>query len=372
MKRIFPLFLLTTFCVVTPSCKKKYLEGYDAGFSQGHEQGYDETYDSGYSDGKEDGLATGYESGYTLGHSDGYTLAWGESRDLFASDVYELGFIDGNRFGFQDGFAVGNADGLVVGFNDGTADGYSDGYNTGYNIAYADGRSDGYSVGYNHGYGDGYDDGEDDGYNDGYDDGWDDRYYINYDNGYDDGYDEGWDDGDYDGYGDGYDDAYAYYNSTASKNPMVRMASALNADLIDYSKLKKFDTKSTIETGLVFNREGRSVDMEKLASLKERHYLNEMSKQIQARFALSTKSSQRIATIAHQYNKLSGSRELTKEDASNFSKELVGFDMNQIQNAFRKSMKGDSKDLNSLLDNASKKVGTDSEKFNQMINEIFF
>jgi flagellar biosynthesis/type III secretory pathway protein FliH len=376
MKKLFPLFLIATVSISTTGCKKKYQEGYDAGYSQGHTQGHDETYQSGYSDGNADGMANGYDNGYAIGHTDGYGEGWEESRDLYATDEYELGFIDGNRIGFQDGFAIGNADGLVDGAADGATDGYNHGYNTGYNLGYNDGEDDGFDVGYSHGYSDGYSDGSVDGYDTGYDDGYDERWWINYDNGYDDGYDEGWDDGDYDGYGDGYDDgwddAYSYYSSTASKNPMVKLASTLNADLIDYSKLAKFDSKNTIETGLVFAREGRSVDMEKLAALKQQHYLNEMSKQLEARFGLSRSSSNRIATIAHQYNLLGNTRELTAEDASNFSKELIGFDMNQIQNAFKKSMKGDSKELNSLLNSASSKVGTSAEKFNQMINEIFF
>lgn len=372
MKKLFPLFLLATVSISSPGCKKKYQEGYDAGFSQGHTQGYDETYDGGYSDGKEDGIATGYENGYATGYTDGYSEGWQESRDLYASDEYELGFIDGNRIGFQDGFAIGNADGLIAGTADGATDGYNNGYNTGYNSGYSDGEDDGFSMGYNNGYAIGNADGSVDGYNDGYDDGYDERWSINYNNGYDDGWSDGDDDGYGDGYDDGWDDAYSYYSSTSSKNPMVRLASALNSDLVDYSKLNKFDSKSSIESGLVFSREGSSVDMEKLAALKQQHYLNEISKQIQARFGLAKESANRIATIAHQYNTLGGSRELTNDDASNFSKELIGFDMNQIQNAFKKSMKGDSKDLDKLLNSASTKIGTSSENFNHMINTIFF
>jgi hypothetical protein len=148
----------------------------------------------------------------------------------------------------------------------------------------------------------------------------------------------------------------------------------VNADLIDYSALPKFDSQNAIEMGtIVLNHaDGGTVDLEKLGALKEQHYLNAMKNQLEVRFQLTSDSATRIATIAHQFNKLSGSRELTSEDASSFTKNLIGFDMHQIETAVKKSMQGQSSDLDSLLESAAKNVGTSPEKFNSMITEIFY
>jgi len=111
--------------------------------------------------------------------------------------------------------------------------------------------------------------------------------------------------------------------------------------------------------------------MGKLIALKEQHYLNAMSSQLQTRFGLTHTSAQRMATVAHQFNQVAGSRDLTEADASAFTKELVGFDMGQIATAVVQSKKGDSEMLNALLEKASKKVGTSPEDFNNMISTIF-
>ena len=97
-----------------------------------------------------------------------------------------------------------------------------------------------------------------------------------------------------------------------------------------------------------------------------------MGQQIQARFGLSKQSAQKVAVTAHQFNKLAGSRALTAEDASAFSKDLIGFDMGQIETAVRKSAKGESSDLKSLVDKASQNMGTSPEQFNKILTEIFY
>lgn len=381
MKRInSTISILMVSAIMLLGCKSKYEKGYDAGFTEGHAEGYADTYDTGFNDGKTDGLATGYSNGFDQGLVTGYTDGWQLSRDTFATAEYENGYTEGDRTGYAAGFETGFAGGLVVGEVDGGIDGFNTGYSNGYNTGYNSGHADGYTIGYNDRYDNGYNDGADDGYADGFDDGYDDRYDDNwsrgdadgYADGYDDSYDDGYADGDSDGYWDGYDDGYDYGSSSKSNNPAVKLAAMVNADLIDYTKLKKFDAKNTIETGFEFSREGKMVDMEKIAALKEKHYLNEMTNQLVSKYSLSRSSASNIATISHQYNKTSGSRELTEADASQFSKNLIGFDIAQIETAFKKSLKGDSKDLKGLLEKASRNIGTSSEQFNNMVSEIFY
>jgi hypothetical protein len=114
-----------------------------------------------------------------------------------------------------------------------------------------------------------------------------------------------------------------------------------------------------------------SVDMEKLAALKEQHYLNAMSSQLQSKFSLNATSAKRMATVAHQFNKVAGSRDLTEADASAFTKELIGVDLGEITTAVDESRKGKSEKLNSLLEKAAGQVGTLTENFNEMVFTIF-
>lgn len=358
-------FFLTGMCaLVLVGCKSSYEKGFDSGYGDGYAQTYQNAFDEGYADGHDEGQVAGHEDGYNAGHADGYTQGYGQSRDDFASADYLSGYDDGNAQGYSDGYDTGHADGMVNGGVDGYADGATDGYNDGYGYGHSDYYNDGYDDGWDDGRSNGYSDGSYDGASDGYHDGYDDEYDWAYDSNYGDGYDDGYDDG----YGDGY-----YGFSFKSHSPMAKLARQVNSDLINYSSLKKFDSASTLERGsIVYSGDAGSVDIEKLAALKERHYLNQMSSQLSARFGLSFESAGRIATIAHQFNRLAGSRVLTDEDASAFSKELIGFDMGEIKNAVKNSMKGESQDLNKLLEEASGKVGVTPEKMNRMISELFY
>lgn len=356
MKTAISLWVCALLAV---SCKSSYEKGFDAGYDDGHAQTYQNSFDDGYADGNEQGQVAGQTDGYNSGHVVGYDEGWGEARDSGASADYLAGYDTGMDLGYSDGYANGHVDGMDIGSTDGFNQGADDGYNDGYDVGYDGFYGAGYNDGFNHGHDDGYDDGYDDGELDGYDDGYD----YAYDDAYDDAYDEGYDDGYYSGYG----------ASSKSNSPMAKLAQQVNSDLINYSALKKFDSKSTLENGsIVFNADAGSVDIEKLAALKERHYLNEMSAQLSARFGMGFESASRVATVAHQFNRLAGSRALTDEDASAFSKELIGFDMADIEGAVKKSLKGESNDLNELLNQASDKVGVSPEKMNRMISELFY
>src|SRR5690606_27793405 len=115
----------------------------------------------------------------------------------------------------------------------------------------------------------------DTGYNSGFDDGYDDAYDVAYEEGYDVGFDDGYN--------------YGIGLSTPTTNPSVRLANQVNKDLINYASLPKFNSKSVLESGtIVFSHdEGGTVDMEKLAALKEQFYLNAMGSQVQQKFGLS-------------------------------------------------------------------------------------
>lgn len=390
MNKYLVVLMATAF--LGTSCNSKYDQGFDAGYGQGYSQGKDETYQTGYNDGLSDGQTDGYNTGFADGETDGYNEGYDDARDDFASDEYNDGFAQGETQGYSNGYTVGYDGGYLDGKEDGLDDGFDDGYDQGYGIGFNNGEAQGYTVGYNNafsegvvdgqnqgysiGYGDGFEDGDAAGYADGYDDGYYDAGNTGYNDGFDDGYDDSYAISYDEGYEAGFDDGYDYGIglSAPSTNPSVKLANQVNKDLINYAALPKFDSKSVLESGtIVFSHDaGGSVDMEKLAALKEQFYLNAMGSQLQSNFGLSSESAKRIATVAHQYNKIGSSRSLTEKDASAFSKELIGFDMAEIEGAVKKSAQGQSNDLKGLLDQASKKIGTTPENFNKMISEIFY
>ena len=390
MNKYLVVLMATAF--LGTACKSKYQEGFDVGYNQGYSEGKEETYQEGYNNGVADGQSEGYNLGFADGRIVGYDEGYADARVEFASADYLTGFNDGDAQGYNQGYNQGYDGGYADGKVDGQTEGFNTGYNQGYDVGFVDGERQGYNQGYNAayddgvftgllegydiGYADGFVDGDANGYNTGYDHGYNtgvnESYDLGYDNGFNDGYNGGYDEGYDSGFDDGYD--YAFGLSAPTSNPSVKLANAVNRDLINYSALPKFDSKSVLESGtIVFSHaDAGTVDMEKLAALKEQHYLNAMGGQLQGKFGLSADSAKRIATIAHQYNKVGASRALTEKDASAFSQELIGFDMAQIESAVKKSAQGESNDLNSLLESASSKIGTSPENFNKMISEIFY
>ncbi len=392
MKKYIVLLVATAF--IGTGCKDKYAEGFSAGeisgtsegqsngYNAGYNDGYDATYqtnyNSGFSSGVDSGFAEGYADGevyytandnYGAGFTDGFndnygigqTDGYNDAYDIAYNNSYGSAFNNGSSDGAVDGAVDGSVDGAVAGQEDGYIDGYVDGeaieYTNGYNDGYSDGDADGYSAGFDTG----YIDGEIDGFDYGYDLGAADGDYDGSIDGYDAGYDLGFD--------DGYDAGLGF--STKSSNPSVKLAAMVNADLIDYSNLQKFDSSSAGSMALSHADNG-TVDMGKLAALKEQHYLNQMAGQLNAKFGLSADRAKEIATVAHQFNKLAGTRELTEKDADVFAVSIIGKNMKDIELAVKESMKGNSNLLDEVLNTVGSKNGISPERTMDVINAIFY
>ena len=357
MKKYIVLLIAASF--LGTGCKDKYQEGFNAGKdegiadgqaagqTEGFNNGYNSTYDGAYDVAYNNGLADGTAQGYSEGQV--YYETNNNYEDGFA-DGFSQGYAQGGTDGFNDGYDVGYDQTYNPAFNVGESDGYYDGYDNGYNDGAIDGDADGYADGYNDGEAIAFDEGYNDGYNDG--------EVIGYNNGYNVGHNDGYSDG-------------SMGSSVKSKNPSVKLAAMVNSDLIDYSKLEKFDSKSVVSMGMSHADNG-TVDMEKLAALKEKHYLNQMGRQIQARFGLSADRSMKIATVAHQFNKMSGTRQLTEKDAELFAVGVIGTSLKNVEKAMEKSMKGDSELFNNLLSDIATHNDTTPEKVNGIISTIFF
>ena len=98
------------------------IEGANAGYLSGYEDGEADGILIGYVDGLSDGYAAGEEDGYADGLTDGYVD--GEE------DGYAAGLIDGYADGLADGSGIVDGDAMFeFGYNVGLSDGYDDGFN---------------------------------------------------------------------------------------------------------------------------------------------------------------------------------------------------------------------------------------------------
>ena len=76
------------------------------------------------------------------------------------------------------------------------------------------------------------------------------------------------------------------------------MVALINSDLFNYLNLKKFDSKSVVASLGFSHADNSTVDMEKLAALKEQHYLNQMAGRLTVKFGLSHTRAREIS-VAH-------------------------------------------------------------------------
>lgn len=97
-----------------------------------------------------------------------------------------------------------------------------------------------------------------------------------------------------------------------------------------------------------------------------------MAQQLKVCFALSADRSREIAKVAHQFNKLAGTRELTEKDANVFSVAVIGKSLKDVEKAVKESMQGNSENFKSMLDEIAAHNKTSPEKINQIISEVFF
>ena len=337
---------------------------YDEGFAAGKQQGYQEGYDTGYDDGYVDGDAAGYARAEAYFASQDYNTGYADGRASGLSEGYNTGYTDGKN----DGLAEGYNNGYNAGYTDGDADGYERGFSNGYDDGVADGGAGQYSAGYNAGYSDGYDSGALDGYDLGYEEG--------EDAGWSAGYDVGFEDGRVVGYNEGFNDGYGL--SVGPTPKLVGYADVLSAfhnDLIDYSKIK---APRQTKRGLVANGKlllsevsMTNKDTLKRAAAVEQYLVIEMAKQVKGKFGLSAERSLKVAKAANHFRKYATKRALTSEDTNAYATELVGVNFKTIEKAYENTMKGDTSDLQNVLEKAAEKNGVSPEKMGEIMAKMF-
>ncbi len=366
------------------SCKYKEDE-----YRAAVDQAYDQAHANGYGDGFDDGEVKGYNSGYSQGEVKGYQAGYWQALEDTASPEYWQGYDDGHVAGDnQQAYDRGYGNGLQDGYNNGYNTGYNNGYNSAYNEGHAHGFDDTYDIGYLDGiidgeiagYDIGYDDGIDDGYNAGFNDGDSIGYSDGYDFGIEDGYDiginDGYDSGFDNGYNDGYDDGWyaAGGSSQGKKAAAQKLVSTFLTDLIDFNKMKspkQVLSDPANQKLLLSSTAGMTVDTKKKKAILNKYIVGAMKNQLVAKFGLSEKRSHQIAKLANHMIKVSNSGEMNMGTVNTFSKRVLGADFQQMQNAFKSSLTGDSKDLDAIVEKASEINEITPDHTQKIMSQLF-
>lgn len=112
----------------------------------------------------------------------------------------------------------------------------------------------------------------------------------------------------------------------------------------------------------------QSKDLEKVAAMMQSFKISKVGEALAAEFGLSDVRGREIAKVATEWTKLSKSRSLTNEDAKAFSKELLGVDIVEAQNAVMKKMEGDESAFDNLMEQAANANGTTPEHMNKLMS----
>ncbi|MDB9786792.1 hypothetical protein OAB57_01690 [Bacteriovoracaceae bacterium] len=115
---------------------------------------------------------------------------------------------------------------------------------------------------------------------------------------------------------------------------------------------------------------GSTKDLEKVGHFIEAKKVNDAGKKIAAEFGLSEKRGIEIAKLTSQWNTLKKKRALTDSDADAFSSELLGVNLTEAQEAFKKSAEGEKAPLEALFQKAATTNSTTPERINKIFNDI--
>ncbi len=124
-------------------------------------------------------------------------------------------------------------------------------------------------------------------------------------------------------------------------------------------------------SGVIFEQtQTSSKDLEKMAALKEAIVVKKKAEVLAAEYGLSESRSLEVAKLANQWGKMD-KRGMTDKDHDLFAKEILGVSITDAKEAMKKSLEGDSENLESLIDTAAETNETSPEHINELITDIF-
>jgi hypothetical protein len=116
--------------------------------------------------------------------------------------------------------------------------------------------------------------------------------------------------------------------------------------------------------------QGTAKDLEKVAAFKETYKMKKMQDLLTYDFGLSEKRSEGVAKLVLNWKKVSKGRAMSNADADAFSKSLIGVNINEAVEAFKKSAEGDAASLEVLINKAAKVNGTSPENMKGLLNNL--
>lgn len=109
-------------------------------------------------------------------------------------------------------------------------------------------------------------------------------------------------------------------------------------------------------------------DLEKIGALQEAYNTSKIADALSAEYGLSEERGVRIAKMAGEWKKLSGSRAMTDADAGAFTKELIGVELSEVQTVMKKYVEGDTESFDSFVDAAAEVNEISPEHMKSIVN----
>jgi hypothetical protein len=109
----------------------------------------------------------------------------------------------------------------------------------------------------------------------------------------------------------------------------------------------------------------RSRDLETVAALQEEAAVKMMSVVLSSQYSLSSIRAEELATLSYRYKKLENARELTASEKDMFAMKALGVSMTEVE----RSMKGDDKTYQNLLETAAQVNRTTPEQIGQFFQD---
>jgi len=123
------------------------------------------------------------------------------------------------------------------------------------------------------------------------------------------------------------------------------------------------------ETGLEYSMENSSIkDLEKMGALIDRNNNQNLADLLASEFGLSEVRAVKVARLSSHWSQLSKSRSMTEADADAFSEELLGVNINEVKEAYKLSIEGDSAFLDGLFEQAADLNGTSPEAMRDLMD----
>lgn len=111
-------------------------------------------------------------------------------------------------------------------------------------------------------------------------------------------------------------------------------------------------------------------DLEKIGALQEEIIRTKISESLTIEFGLSEERSEQISRLVQNWSKISNKRKMTSVDANLFVGEIIGTDIENAENVYKKHIEGDSSAYEDMIKNAAQANSISPEHMSDLVNEL--